>query len=51
MRERNVQIDLAKGIGIVLVVAGHCVAKAQGLIYLFHMPLFFYTLKADRIAL
>lgn len=38
----NKQIDIAKGIGICLVVLGHCSTKnVTHFIYLFHMPLFF----------
>lgn len=36
-------IDIAKGIGIILVVVGHLTdSEIQSFIYLFHMPLFFY---------
>lgn len=39
---RDKKIDIAKGIGIVLVVLGHCSGKwISAFIYLFHMPLFF----------
>jgi len=48
-------LDVAKGLGIILVVAGHSIidggpyAAARGVIYTFHMPLFFilsgYTVK------
>ena len=42
MKER-VEIDILKGIGILLVVFGHTAfGKASGWIYLFHMPLFFF---------
>ena len=37
-------IDIAKGIGIILVAVGHCpqiYAPLKSLIYAFHMPLFF----------
>ena len=54
--ERLAYIDIAKGIGIILVVIGHCVPDASSLtgisnpyfkllhqiIYSFHMPLFFF---------
>jgi polysaccharide biosynthesis protein PslL len=46
--QRNVTLDVAKGIGIVLVVLGHNPVfreKAHPLyeaVYLFHMPLFFF---------
>lgn len=42
MRKRN--IDLAKGIGIMLMVVGHCYHQSNWLlqlIYAFHMPFFF----------
>ncbi len=46
-RKRNDAIDVAKGIGILLVIAGHVFAfasefyNAKVIIYSFHMPLFF----------
>ena len=45
-KERVVWVDISKGIGILLVVVGHCLNKendiiSRGLIYSFHMPLFF----------
>lgn len=42
---RRKDIDILKGIGILLVVIGHSVPELPllaSLIYLFHMPLFFY---------
>ncbi len=46
MAEKRIQyIDIAKGIGILAVVAGHSVlidSFPQRLIYTFHMPLFFF---------
>lgn len=39
------EITIAKGIGIVLVVVGHCIPdifRIKQFIYLFHMPLFFF---------
>ena len=42
---RDSTIDIAKGIGIFLVVLGHFTVFASPLyhyIYLFHMPLFFF---------
>lgn len=40
---RDILIDVAKGIGIFLVVFGHIIeGPVRGFIYLFHMPLFFY---------
>ena len=55
MRERAYEIDILKGIGILLVILGHCVpdfpvdlradalsANMQKFIYTFHMPLFFF---------
>ncbi|HCC6422697.1 acyltransferase family protein [Klebsiella pneumoniae] len=36
-------VDTLKGIGIILVVAGHIFGSyISGFIYLFHMPLFFF---------
>lgn len=34
-------IDVAKGIGIILVILGHCIFPCHALIDIFHMPLFF----------
>ena len=51
---RNVSLDIAKGIGIVLVVLGHTKAPREiiNFIYCFHMPLFFvisgYLFKFDK---
>ena len=42
MESKNELIDIAKGIGIILVVAGHCMEFPKNYIYLFHMPLFFF---------
>ena len=47
MRDRIQEIDIAKGIGILLVVIGHATGIQQGgiirnVIYVFHMPLFFF---------
>lgn len=39
---RNINIDIAKGIGIMLVVIGHTDSPLHDFIYLFHMPLFFF---------
>lgn len=35
-------LDIAKGIGIILVVLGHCMFPCHQLIDVFHMPLFFF---------
>lgn len=44
MKNRDVSIDIARGIAIFSVVAGHIVSGiAVELIYLFHMPFFFIT--------
>lgn len=42
--KRENWVDIAKGIGIVLVVMGHacCPKIPHGIIYSFHMPLFFF---------
>lgn len=44
MSNRNQQIDILKGIGIICVVLGHCqnVGQVGNFIYTFHMPLFFF---------
>ena len=44
MKDNNTQISIAKGIGIILMVIGHCILSgyANQFIYAFHMPLFFY---------
>ena len=42
---RSITVDIAKGLGIFLVVWGHCLHNNNVLhdvIYLFHMPLFFF---------
>lgn len=43
MKERNEALDIAKGIGIILMVIGHsgCPKYLHDFIYMFHMPLFF----------
>lgn len=56
-KERIVWIDIAKGIGIMLVIIGHCFYHGylqslfRGVIFSFHMPLFFiisgYTLSCS----
>lgn len=38
---RNVTLDAVKGIGIILIVVGHCFFSFTSYIYLFHMALFF----------
>ena len=41
MRENN--LDIAKGIGILLVVLAHVLqSKVETFIYIFHMPFFFF---------
>lgn len=44
--ERNLTIDAFRGIGILLVILGHCVQKTElpinQIILSFHMPLFFF---------
>lgn len=40
-QKRNIEIDLLKGIGIVLMVMGHANAPGKNFIYLFHMAIFF----------
>lgn len=43
MNNRNTNIDILKGIGIIAVIVGHLTTiwHLRGLIYSFHMPLFF----------
>lgn len=45
MKERDIEIDIAKGIGILLVIVGHCnvvpYMPYRHFIFTFHMPLFF----------
>lgn len=52
MSERNKLADAVKGIGIILVVLGHSqIQMGHYLIYMFHMPLFFFvsgTLHKNR---
>lgn len=40
-KQRDKSIDIAKGIGIILVVYGHLACPIRREIFLFHMPLFF----------
>ena len=57
MSQRDITIDIAKGIGIFLVVLGHVPIPMWLVtpIYMFHMPLFFFLsgmfvhLNEDRI--
>lgn len=55
-KKRIEWVDIAKGIGIVLVVVGHAPTgdMLRAYIYSFHMPLFFlvagYTFKPDRFS-
>ena len=37
MKNRNISIDIIKGIGIILMVGGHCGMPFTHFIYLFHM--------------
>lgn len=39
--QRNPKIDIIKGIGICLMVLGHCGSPITHFLYLFHMPIFF----------
>ena len=41
MKNRNINIDVIKGIGIILMVGGHCGMPFTHFIYLFHMAIFF----------
>lgn len=46
MKQHDKMVDIAKGIGIVLVVVGHIASSSLGpitsIVYLFHMSLFFF---------
>lgn len=41
MKDRDINIDIIKGIGIILMVGGHCGMPFTHFIYLFHMAIFF----------
>lgn len=41
INNRDITVDIVKGIGLVLMVMGHCGFRYSSFIYLFHMPLFF----------
>ena len=44
MAARNVQLDITRGIAIVLMILGHCMLFGETVRYIifsFHMPLFF----------
>ena len=41
-KQRDAVVDIAKGIGILLVVYGHLHNPINTFIYAFHMPLFFF---------
>ena len=52
-KKRLEYIDIAKAIGIILMVIGHCIpGKIANYIYLFHMPMFFmitgYVFKPEE---
>ena len=40
-KERDANIDIIKGIGIILMVGGHCGMPFTHFVYLFHMAIFF----------
>ena len=40
-KKRNIEIDIVKGLGIILMVMGHCNFPYSKFIYLFHMSVFF----------
>lgn len=44
MQKRNLVIDILKGLGIILMVAGHSGFPFTRFIYLFHMAIFFYSI-------
>ena len=43
-------LDMAKGIGMILVVYGHSYGPDNYYVYLFHMPLFFILFPAFFLA-
>lgn len=43
-RQRDLRLDILKGIGIILMVMGHANAPGRSFIYLFHMAVFFIAL-------
>ena len=42
MKQRELELDLLKGIGILAVILGHIVASISKSVSAFHMPLFFF---------
>lgn len=53
-KERNIQIDISRGIGIILIVMGHTAFRYTHFIYLFHVAIFFiiagYLFKEEHSA-
>ena len=53
IKNRNQQMDVLRGIGIILVVLGHTAFPANHFIYLFHLAIFFmlsgYFFKSEEI--
>lgn len=43
IKSRDIEVDVAKGIGILLVILGHLKNPLMDFIYAFHMPLFFFV--------
>ena len=41
IKNRDCIFDIAKGIGIILVVLGHCAFSFTNFVYMFHVSLFF----------
>ena len=41
VKRRDLSVDIVKALGIVCMVAGHCVWPFTHFIYLFHMAIFF----------
>ena len=53
IKKRDVEIDLVKGLAIILMVIGHTETPAQNFIYLFHMAVFFMSsgyFHKDRVS-
>ena len=43
IRKRNVEVDIVKGLAIILMVLGHAETPVHNFIYLFHMAVFFMS--------
>ena len=52
-KTRNIQMDILRGIGIILIVLGHCGFPQTHFLYLFHLAIFFivsgYFFKEEHV--